>query len=336
MNKRYIKSFIVAGLVALFLVNNIVFANPVTRDLHFGVGLNLNGQPLSLNEDDAPFIMNGRTYMPVRAIAEALGLEVEFIDGDIWINSSEVSVPFSSETLPISDADIFEATIIQVLEEKHTINGLTDNDAFVPGTYTGFMRDYKGGIGALSYYEETSAQVSVTMVFTDNEITSVTINSHMVTNEEPTEAQNEILEQQVLEAQSADIEGIAELPYTTANFIGAVENTILIATTRHEAVTYSLQGIAENEHNLSNGVHFVTVQGRNDTLTLGIEVESGIINRATIIHRDTRYVVDEAVAQFANHLVNNQLNDVDVISGATNTSVAVIEAVDEILELLSN
>ena len=341
MNKKYIKGIMAVALAALFLGGSVVFANPVTRELHFGVSINIDGQPLITEDDAAPFIINGRTYVPIRAIAEALGLDVDFIDGEIWITSQLVSDALpdyqTSYDLELQDnGNRFEATSDQILEEKNTRNGLTDNDTFVPGTYTGFMRDYKGGVGALSYYHDTGAQVSVTMSFTENEITSVTINSHMETGEEPTEEQNAILEQQVLEAQSLNIEGIAELPYTTENFIGAVENTILIATTRHEPVNSSVQAITGFERNLGDGVHFVTVDGRNDTLTIGVEIESGVIVRATIIHRDTRYVVDDAVAQFANDIVRYQLENIDVISGATNTSVAVIEAVEEILELANN
>ena len=204
--------------------------------------------------------------------------------------------------------------------------------AFVPGTYVGFMRPYKGGYG--------EGETRIIMEFSQDEILSIEIDTHMYTGEEPTPEINSILEAAVLYSQSSSLldtqhetlQALESFPLTHHNFALAVDFTILIAQTDHRHVTADIEGVAAGAYNLEDGAHFVTVDGRNDTLTVGINVEDGIITRATIIHRDTPGIVDEAVNILVNAILEEQSPDIDIVTGATNTSVAVLEA----LEILFN
>ncbi len=73
------KRFLVFVLV-LLLITTIVFANSEVKGVFSDVIIKLNGETLVLkdanNQTLQPVIINGSTYLPVRAISENLGLDV--------------------------------------------------------------------------------------------------------------------------------------------------------------------------------------------------------------------------------------------------------------------
>ena len=73
-----VKVFVLSILVIVLLSGTIVMANPVTRELVFGVSVTINGESADFAEDSQPFIVDGRVYLPMRAIAEILGFEVNW------------------------------------------------------------------------------------------------------------------------------------------------------------------------------------------------------------------------------------------------------------------
>jgi len=81
LKKIQYKSY-VAGLLTATIIfaSSTVFANTggVMRELFYGVSINLNGQVLQLADIDRPFIIDGRTFLPVRAISEALDIPIEW------------------------------------------------------------------------------------------------------------------------------------------------------------------------------------------------------------------------------------------------------------------
>ena len=79
LKKLQIKGFVAGVLVAvLFSGTLLVVAQTVSREITYGVRVNLDGQILQFAEDMRPFAMEGRTFLPVRALADALGLPVGF------------------------------------------------------------------------------------------------------------------------------------------------------------------------------------------------------------------------------------------------------------------
>jgi len=73
-----VKGIIVGVLVTVLLTSTIVMANPVTRDLFFGVSVTVNGEDVDFAEDSQPFIMGDRTFLPVGAMAEVFDFEVDW------------------------------------------------------------------------------------------------------------------------------------------------------------------------------------------------------------------------------------------------------------------
>jgi len=77
-----LKYFVAGFLAAIILTTGItVLANPEMRQLVFGVNVVVHGETLELDGIDRPFIMEGRTFLPVAVIADALNIPIEW-DGE--------------------------------------------------------------------------------------------------------------------------------------------------------------------------------------------------------------------------------------------------------------
>ncbi|MCL2224428.1 MAG: copper amine oxidase N-terminal domain-containing protein [Defluviitaleaceae bacterium] len=75
--KGKFQGFVAGVLFMTMLVPAVgVFANTVVRELAFGIRIQIDGVHLNLDEESRPFVMDGRTFLPVRAIADAVGKDV--------------------------------------------------------------------------------------------------------------------------------------------------------------------------------------------------------------------------------------------------------------------
>jgi len=70
-NKNFTRAkWFVAGVLAtLMLSGTALLASPAIREVVFGVNVAINGEAIQFEDDMRPFIMDGRTFLPVRAIA---------------------------------------------------------------------------------------------------------------------------------------------------------------------------------------------------------------------------------------------------------------------------
>ena len=80
MKKERIKGLVMGLILGLTLSATVVMAAPQVAELVFGVRVSLDGQMINFEEDMRPFVIGGRTFLPVRAIADAVGLDVGFDD----------------------------------------------------------------------------------------------------------------------------------------------------------------------------------------------------------------------------------------------------------------
>ncbi|MDR0271884.1 MAG: copper amine oxidase N-terminal domain-containing protein, partial [Clostridiales bacterium] len=83
--RKAFKSFILGFLFAAILFGTVVMANPALREIVYGVRVSFNGVPVVFDAGMEPFIMEGRTFLPVRTVAEMVGLHVDFIDGIVYL-----------------------------------------------------------------------------------------------------------------------------------------------------------------------------------------------------------------------------------------------------------
>jgi len=107
------RGFLLGVIVTMVLSTTMLVASPVARDIFFGVSVTVNGEDIDFAADSQPFIMEGRTFLPVAAISNALGFEVEW-DADTATANIEIDAdvtPVAPATNPITPAEI---TALQV------------------------------------------------------------------------------------------------------------------------------------------------------------------------------------------------------------------------------
>lgn len=81
LGKLQIKGFVMGVLVTVLLSGTLLAAantQTVTREITYGIGVILNGQTVQFDEDSRPFVMDGRTFLPLRTLAELLDMPVDF------------------------------------------------------------------------------------------------------------------------------------------------------------------------------------------------------------------------------------------------------------------
>jgi hypothetical protein len=101
LKKLQIKGFMAGVLVTVILSGTVlVSANTggAIREVFYGVSVVVNGSTQNLTGDMAPFVSDGRTFLPVRGISEALNVPVTW-DGatrTVHIGTQLVGSPFFS------------------------------------------------------------------------------------------------------------------------------------------------------------------------------------------------------------------------------------------------
>jgi len=142
LRKLEIKGF-VAGIVVMALLIPLLVtgdAQTVMRQITYGVRINFNGQLLDFDHDMRPFVMEERTYLSVRAIAEVLDLPVDF---DHDTNTVYLGDRPAERRIPLRPAtpstDPFEA--LRNATERFGAEVINDNPIIPGGTL-------RWGIGA--------------------------------------------------------------------------------------------------------------------------------------------------------------------------------------------
>lgn len=99
------KGSFLAGMVTMLLI--VALAVPamassgfVSKNLYYNnITVTLDGKPLVLQGDREPFVINGTTFLPVRAISETLGLDVDWDGASSTVilksGTSQTSTAFS-------------------------------------------------------------------------------------------------------------------------------------------------------------------------------------------------------------------------------------------------
>jgi hypothetical protein len=102
---REVKGFVLGFVLVFALSGTVVVASPTLREIAFGVRVNYNGTPVNFDADSQPFIMSGRTFLPVRAIADLVGLHVDFVDGVVHLSDTPIPArPAATPTPPATQS----------------------------------------------------------------------------------------------------------------------------------------------------------------------------------------------------------------------------------------
>lgn len=145
MMKKNLQGLIAGVLIGTIVTGGVVIAANTTTlydVLMNGIKIVVDGQ--RLNPTDAngnmvePFIYNGTTYLPVRAVANAMGKAVYWDGPNYTVYLGEVpNGPLPYPTIQIEDVDNIGARITSVSAED-----LTDNYG---NTYSSAIRAYQYG-----------------------------------------------------------------------------------------------------------------------------------------------------------------------------------------------
>jgi len=121
LKKLEIKGFIVGVLITVMFSGTIlVSANTggVMREVFYGVNIVINGNQWIPPADMTPFITDGRAFLPVRGISEALGVPVAW-DGatsTVFLGTQPVGSPFFTTIQPFrhSTADLNVGNVVSL------------------------------------------------------------------------------------------------------------------------------------------------------------------------------------------------------------------------------
>ena len=197
---------------------------------------------------------------------------------------------------------------------------------FVAGSYAVTLDNQHGGIG--------TGQTRITATFSNTALTAINIHSHLHTHENNPPANvsinNDTLTERAVAAGGANFEPVVGATITGQNFALAVDWAVRMAAQPYQFV-YANRGHvpADNQVALTNGVHLMTVETANSPLTVALGVSAGNIDTAAIIHRGVDGIADVSAQALANQIVANQSLVIDTISGATQTSQVVQNALTQ-------
>ncbi|MFR6102021.1 MAG: FMN-binding protein [Christensenellales bacterium] len=177
--------------------------------------------------------------------------------------------------------------------------------AFEPGVYTG-VGDGMGG------------DVTVEVTFSENAIEEVTVVSHTETPSISDPAVEQI-PASIAEAQSLDVDTVTGATITSKAILQAVENCAVQAG----ADLSLLKTEVELPENTYEGVG----KGIGGELKVWLEVVDGEMVSLTVTEQsETEFVAGPALEKIPVAILEAQSFDVDVVTGATVTSRAIIEA----------
>ncbi|MDQ0885910.1 hypothetical protein QFZ81_000998 [Paenibacillus sp. V4I9] len=124
-NIKNIKGFVLGFGCCALLTSGIAYAaDAVKLDAYFGVKLMQNGIDKTPQEDDLkPFIANGRTYVPLKAVGDLLGVDVNWDGANtaVVIGKRIEGTPLELPAVSLGDPSNSSMLIQEKLESNQTM-----------------------------------------------------------------------------------------------------------------------------------------------------------------------------------------------------------------------
>ena len=99
----------------------------------------------------------------------------------------------------------------------------------------------------------------------------------------------------------------------------------------------SVVGCGGNTSKWKDGTYTGEGQGNNGPVKVSVEIKKGKISTVKIDeHKETAGIADVAIERVPKAIVEKQTSEVDTVSGATNSSKAIIAATQAALEQAEN
>lgn len=201
----------------------------------------------------------------------------------------------------VSSATVTSEAVIKAVEKALGLGAKVRAATYNDGTYEATVDALHGPL-------------SVEVTVADGEISDVVVTEHSET-EGLTDPAVTDLPAEMVETNSTDVDVVSGATVTSKAVKSAVDEALFAAATSYQ----------------------VTVQGHNGPLTVVAAVEDGTITNVEVTeHEETDGLADPALADVPAAIVETNSTEVEVVSGATITSEAIIEAVNLILEAVNN
>jgi len=311
-------SILVWALTVMLFTDAIIFSQPEET-----------GDDVAVEEEveDGTYTGTGNGY------GGPIEVEVTVDGGEI----TDVAVLEHSESPDISDPAIEEipqAIVNNNSTDVDVASGATASSEGIMEAVNNALPETSSEEAASTTYEDGThtgtaegahgpVEVEVTVV--DSEITDVTVLNHNETEDIADPAIEEVT-QAIVDNNSTDVDVTSGATVTSNAIMAAVDDAVAGTDnedSEEEAIATSYE----------DGTYQGTADGHNDPIELEVTVENGEISDVTIIeHSETEDIADPAIEEVPQAIVDNNATDVDVASGATVTSEAIMEAVELALE----
>lgn len=250
-----------------------------------------------LSHSDSPGISDPAIEEVPAAMVAGNTTEVEVVSGATFTSTGIINAANIALTGEAGEAS--EAPVVDEGEEDEEVE-VSDN-VFVDGTYTETVEGHNG-------------PMTVEVVVEGNVITSVVVLEHEETDGLADPALEDV-PAAIIARNGTDVDVVSSATVTSEAVIKAVDEALFAAATSYQ----------------------VTVQGHNGPMTVVAAVEDGTITNVEVTeHEETDGLADPALADVPAAIVETNSTEVEVVSGATITSEAIIEAINLILEAVNN
>ncbi len=201
----------------------------------------------------------------------------------------------------VSSATVTSEAVIKAVEKALGLGAKVRAATYNDGTYEATV-------------DAAHGPLSVEVTVADGVISDVVVTEHSET-EGLTDPAVTDLPTEIVESNSTDVDVVSGATVTSNAVKSAVDEALFAAATSYQ----------------------VTVQGHNGPMTVVAAVEDGTITNVEVTeHEETDGLADPALADVPAAIVETNSTEVEVVSGATITSEAIIEAVNLILEAVNN
>lgn len=215
--------------------------------------------------------------------------------------SDEASEESESEESASAEEDSDGSTSSEDDEDKADETELKD------GEYTGTAKGHNGDL-------------TVEVKVKDGKITDVEVTEHEE-SEGIVDPALEDVPAAIVEANGTDVDTVSGATVTSEAIIEAVEEALKTIETSDDEAEYE------------DGKFEATVDGHNGPLTVEVLVEDGKITAIKLIaQEETEGIADAALEDVPKEIIKANSTDIEIVSGATVTSEAIIEAVEKALK----
>lgn len=190
---------------------------------------------------------------------------------------------------------------------------------YTPGTYTGSAEGFSGNVIAHVTVEQ-------------DRITEITLDESENANQILSDDQRAAFAQTMVDAQTPLVDCMAGATITSSAAIEAVKDALTQAGATEfaeaEKAVYSQEDVS-----YTPGTYTSTKMGMNGKITIQTKFSEDKIESITVTdHMETTCVGTAAMDILTDHILENQSLGVDIISGATYTSLGFLSAVEDCVE----